>query len=83
MASGMQDAAVTQKDVACELKCRLVALQWLLPQVPTDFDDDNAHTAPASGPPPAAMRDLQAPFKAIVTQASGPVASCLLHSAAL
>ena len=81
-APGMQDAAVSQRDVACELKCRLVALRWLLPHVPADFDDDDAHTAPASGPPPAAMKDLQTPFKAIVTQVGGLVASYLQHRAA-
>ena len=82
LASGMQDAAVSQRDVACELKCRLVALRWLLPHIPADFDDDDAHTAPASGPPPAAMKDLQTPFKAIVTQVSGPIAPYLQYRAA-
>ena len=82
LASGMQDAAVSQRDVACELKCRLVALRWLLPHIPADFADDDAHTAPVSGPPPAAMQDLQTPFKAIVTQVSGPVAPYRLHRAA-
>ena len=82
MFPGMQDAAVSQRDVACELKCRLVALRWLLPHVPADFDDDDAHTAPASGPPPVAMKHLQTPFKAIVTQVSGLLAPYLQHRAA-
>ena len=82
LARGMQDAAVSQRDVACELKCRLVALRWLLPRVPADVDDDDAHTVPASGPPPAALQALHTPFKTIVTQASGPVAPYLQHGAA-
>ena len=72
---------MSQRDVACELKCRLVALRWLLPHIPADFNNDDAHTAPVSGPPPAALRDLQTPFKAIVTQVNWPVAPYSRHRA--
>ena len=64
----MQDAAVVVKDSSCELRCRLVALKWLLPPIPSHVADLDAHGAPASGPPPTALTDLQRPFRSIAVQ---------------
>ena len=66
----LQDAAVVLKDASCELKCRLVALKWLLPPIPTHICDLAAHSAPGSGPPPAVLEDLQKPFRSIAVQVS-------------
>ena len=71
-----QDAAVILKDAACELKCRLAALKRLLPRVQGYVDDLDTLSAPASGPPPAALEELQKPFKVIITE----VSAAILHS---
>jgi hypothetical protein len=70
----LQDAAVTVKDAFCELKCRLSALNLILPLIPEHADDLDKHSAPACGPPPAGVTDLQKPFKILVTEVS-----CALH----
>lgn len=65
---------MSAKDAACELRCRLVALRWLLPQIPEDLSDMELRTAPASGPPPPALGDPQKPIRLIVTEVtSAPV----------
>lgn len=64
----MQDAASTAGDAILELRCRLVALNHLLPALPADLADEMAHTAPAAGPPPPAIRDIHKPVKMLLTQ---------------
>ena len=63
------------QDAACELKCRLSALKLILPLIPEHVDDLDGQTAPACGPPPAGVNDLQKPFKVLVTEVS-----CALHT---
>lgn len=76
---GRQEASIHAGDAELELRCRIAALQHLLPVLPDQAPSDEGRPSPPAGPPPKAVKEVQKPPKASLTRVSLLVEThCLL-----
>jgi hypothetical protein len=67
-----QEAAASAGDAELELRCRLAALQHLLPALPDQAPGDEGRLAAPAGPPPKAVKEVHKPPKAALTRVRDP-----------